>query len=247
MFAKYIEAIWADVVARLSGLISLAFTGAGVYSQAFSGVLGGANAKKFWWLAAAGCFAYANYRVWVDQYKKVRSERPDFQVRIENIYYEYSQGHNNTVLIFALSLINRGARSITRGWRGTIEVNGCTEEMSPIHITSDWVMRIDDQTVTLRPQDLITTKTVEYSMEAGEGKVGRVVFTLDGDRREMLKALNYRVVIAFNDAFGNPWYGTFMPNPKPVVGLGVFPNEQGSISATPTKRMRKRTLGRDSN
>jgi hypothetical protein len=157
---------------------------------------------------------------------------PNFEMEIEQVYHEFSESNNNTVLIFAINLINRGAPSITRGWRGECEINGYKEKMNPIHMTGTWIIRRGNQTLTIRPEDQITTKTFERRVETGEGKVGRIFFTMPGKRYDQLQTLNFRAVITFTDFLGKTCSANFVPHPTPLVGVDIYPGEMGEILAT---------------
>jgi hypothetical protein len=163
---------------------------------------------------------------------KLSVNRPDFEMEIEQVNHEFSESDDNTVLIFAINLINRGAPSITRGWRGVCEINGYTEKMNPIHITGSWVIRKGNQKLTIRPDDQITTKTFERRVETGEGKVGRIFFTLHGKRYDQLQSLNFRAIITFTDFLGNSCSASFVPHPTPLIGVNIYPGEIGEILAT---------------
>jgi len=70
---------------------------------------------------------------------------------------------------------------------------------------------------------------VETRVETGEGKSGRIFFTLPGDRQDALRSLNYKVAIAFHDFLGKPTSSIFVPSPKPVTGVSTYHGEKGEI------------------
>lgn len=152
MFTEYVVAIWSDMVARMSGIASLIFTGLSVYSPVFSGTTGASYARYFFAFVAVSCFLYANFRVWCDEHLKVVSGSPGFSLVIEQMHYEFSPANANTAFIFAVGILNRGAPSITRGWKGVFEINGVSEPMNPINISGQWVIRVGNQSVTLHPR-----------------------------------------------------------------------------------------------
>ena len=202
-----------------------------MYSPVFAGTTGASYARYFFVFVAASCFLYANFRVWCDEYVKVVSGSPGFSLVIEQMHYEFSPANQNTAFIFAVGILNRGAPSITRGWKGVFEINGVSEPMNPINISGQWVIRVGNQSVTLRPEDQITAKTFERRVETGEGKVGRILFTLQGDRTEQIKSLQFCVVISFADFLGKFVSQRFMPDPRPLRGVDTYPTELGQILA----------------
>ena len=233
MVSTYLQALWFDMVARMSGLASLAFTVVGVFSQAFSGALGGSRARTFCWIAAAICFVYANYRTWLDEHRKAVSSQPDFQLTIERLDFEYLQSVKKTAYLFAVTLINRGAPSITTTWKALYEVGNSQEVMEHIHLADKWLVRYGYQQLTLYPKDFITTKTAEQRVETGDAKHGRLLFFLPGDRTEQVRAAQFKVQIALHDFRGQRVIGTFTPNALPLTEIGVFPGEHGEIITPP--------------
>jgi hypothetical protein len=229
MFSIYLKVVWSDVVARMSSIASLLFTAGAVYSQTFNGQTGPQYARYFWWCAAGVCFVIANYRAWADEHEKRISSEPKFEMTIEQAHWEYSETNKNTVLIFAVNLVNKGAPSITRGWKGGIEINGIREEMNFIHLAGKWVITNNNQRVNLLPKDQITAKTSERRVETGEGKAGRVFFTLSGNRMDVLNTKNFKACLAFHDFTGKPCTQIFVPHPSPLVGVSTYSGEEGEI------------------
>ena len=76
---EYLRALWSDLVARLSGIASVILTAIGATRKA------GLPSWTFW-VAAAVCFIFASFRVWLKQYQAVqaanaeiaRLQRPKF-------------------------------------------------------------------------------------------------------------------------------------------------------------------------
>jgi hypothetical protein len=225
----YLECLWDDVIARMGGLMSLAFTIAGVYSTWFSGDTGAGHARDYFWAGAVLCFLFANYRIWANEHAKVVSSRPDILVIPEQINWEPGPS-GGTVLIFAVSLLNRGAATVTTGWGGTIQFGtGNPENLAPFLITSSWLISIGGQQVTLHPRDQIQAKTMERRLETGEGRTGRVFFTLAGDRINQLQAANFTAKVYCHDFVGKRAEGIFRPHGPLVTGVAVYPGEEGSI------------------
>jgi hypothetical protein len=237
MLLDYLSAIWSDVLARLGGIVALLFTAAGVFSQTFSGSLGGDRARKFWWLAAALCFALSSYRVWAEERQKRISTMPDFVLVIEQIHYEYMADDDVTVMIFAATLVNRGAPSIVQGWSGTIEVNDIAEKMRFFNLADRWIITRGNQRVTLRPKDQLDHKTIQSRVLTGEGKAGRLFFNVPGDRMALLQSLHYKVTILCHDFTGKRFESVFTPSPVPVIGVSTYADEEGEIIPNENRSM----------
>ena len=229
MFPAYCSALWTDVVARMSGLASLVFTGLGVYSPWFSGQQGTLFARKFCWIAAILCFLYANFRLWADEHTKVISQKPKLEMVVEEIHYEYQPTRSQTALIFAVSLTNSGAPSIAKNWRGLFSINGVKEPLHLFHLTDRWTIARDQQKLTILPKDQIILKTLESKLDTGDCRIGRLFFDLPGNRVDQLRALNYEVAISCSDFQGKAVVGTFRPSPTPITGVKIFPGETGGF------------------
>ena len=231
MLKKYLTAIWNDVVAKMSGVMSLLFTLAGTYSSVFAGARGSGYAKAFLWLAALLCFLYANYHIWVEEHQKVVSSRPRFSLAIEHLAWEYSSQDDKTTFVFAVYLVNSGAPSIAQKWTASYKYGTCNEILVPISLVGEWVIVYAQQKVTVRPEDQITCKTLEARLETGGGRAGRMFFTVNGNRVHQLNTYQFTVEITMRDAWDVPVSATFTPHSTPPTGVPIFPNEKGgSIS-----------------
>lgn len=229
MVGRYFASIWSDMMARMSGLASLVFTVLGVYSQYFIGTGGLSHARYFFWVAAGVCFVFANYRVWADEHRKVISGQPHFTMTIENLRYEYLERSDQTLFIFAVGIVNKGAASITSGWQARYLIAGNSVPMNITYLVDQWVLRMGKEAVTLRPEDQITSKTINHRVETGDGKQGRIFFWLRGDHIAEIRSLQYQVEIEFHDFLGRPWSRTYIPSPNPVTSIGMYPGERGEI------------------
>jgi len=233
MVGKYISALWSDVVARMSGIASLVFTALGTFSPLFSGASGLEYSKQFCWVAAAICFVIANFMVWRREHQEVISQSPAIKMTVEQVRWELGS-NNNTVLIFAVHLVNSGAPSVTHGWHGSIKFGqGGEETLQPFRPVFPWTIQQDAQSVTLRAEDLIVFKTLERRLETGEAKVGRVFYVVSGDRIDQLRAANFTATLGCLDFRGKLVQGRFIPHGALLTGVQIYPSEQGTILPTP--------------
>jgi len=109
--------------------------------------------------ALAGfCLFWASYLAWRDERSKRVSSEPNFTTIVEEIYYEFSPEFENTVLIFAMTIVNKGAPSITQGWKGVIEIDGVREDMRLIHLAGEWIITRGNQRLTLYPKIRLAPK-----------------------------------------------------------------------------------------
>jgi hypothetical protein len=232
MVRKYISAVFETWEGKMSGTASLVLTVIAAYSTYFSGIMGPWRLQTYFWVAAGFTFLYANYKAWSREHKKVISSMPNISLAIEQIRWEYASDKHNTVLILAVNLVNRGAPSITRSWYAVLEIGSSREALSPILISSAWVIRDGNQSATIYPKDQIIAKTMEKRLETGEGKVGRIFFTIPGNRTDQLKTAQFKVHVGFYDFMGKNVEQTFIPNPAPLVGVQIYPSEQGTYDIT---------------
>lgn len=233
MVGTYISALWSDVVARMSGIASLIFTALGTFSPLFSGMQGMEYSKQFCWIAAAICFVIANFMVWRREHKEVISQSPAIKMTVEQVRWELGS-NKDTVLIFAVHLINSGAPSITHSWHGSIKFGqGGEEKIQVFRPVFPWIIQQDGQNATLRAEDLIAFKTLERRLDTGEGRVGRIFYSLPGDRIDQLKAANFTATLGCLDFKGKLVQGKFIPHGALLTGVQIYPAEQGTITPTP--------------
>jgi hypothetical protein len=224
----YLTSLWNDVVARMSGFMSLAFSIAGIYSTWFSGVAGMEHAKNYFWAGAIICFIFANYKIWANEHNKRIAEMPKPTLTAEHLNFEYDDSTKNTMLILAISVINKGAPSVLRGWHASFLVNGAEESMAVAHVQK-WIIRNGNETVTIGPGDQIGAKTGEGRVETGEGRTGRIFFTIRGDKRTQLNSLNFRIRVGCFDFLGKEAFTFFTPSSELPSGVPVYPLEKGEV------------------
>jgi hypothetical protein len=218
----------------MGGVMSLAFTLAGIYSTWFSGNTGMDHAKNYFWAGAALCFIFANYKIWEGEHAKVVSTNPNLALRVEQINWEPSADGKTTVLSFAVNLLNKGAPTVTRGWGGSIEFRaGGRERLAPFLFSGTWTISNGGQYITLYPKDQIQAKTLERRLETGEAKMGRIFFNLDGDRIDQLKAANFVATIYCHDFLGKRADGVFHPHGALLTGVARYPDEEGGFVTSP--------------
>jgi hypothetical protein len=230
----YLAALWNDVVARMCGFMSLAFTVLGVYSTWLTGTIGVEHGKAYFWIGAAICFMLANFKIWASEHAKVVAGSPKLILTIEQINWEDGP-KGNTVVLFAVNLLNAGAPTVTRSWGGDIQFGaGGVEEMKSFLLTGDWKLKNDEQIITLYPKDQIQAKTMEARLETGEGRNGRIFFNLQGSRIDQLKTANFIARIYCHDFLGNRFEGIFRPHGPVITVGGLYPHEEGGfVKPTP--------------
>jgi len=227
MVKLWVLAIMADMVSLMSGIASLAFTVVGIFSSLLSGPHGAEYGKKFCYFAAALCFLYANFRTWAIEHKKVVSGSPDFILNVDGVRWESMENDSSTAMVFAVHLLNRGAPSVTMGWQAMFEMGEHKEVMESFYITSPWILRNGDETVTVQQADQISFKTGKRRVETGEAKTGRIFFKLKVSRHAQLATAQFKVTVSFNDFRSVRFSGVFVPSPLPLKGVSLYPSEQG--------------------
>ena len=231
MFGIYIASVFETMEGKMSGICSLVLTVAATYSTFFSGSQGIEHAKFYLWAAAALTFLFANYTAWKREHKKVVSGKPEIKIWAEQVNWELD-ANNDTVLVFAVYMLNSGAPSITRAWHGSLKIgNGADEKLQVFHLSGEWILARDGQSVTLSSADTIISKTLEKRLETGEGKAGRIFYKIEGDRIDQLKSANFKATIGCLDFQGNLVNTIFTPQGAPLVGVQLYPGEKGGVAA----------------
>ncbi len=224
---EYGTALWADMAARMSGTFAIVFGLWQVYSNAFNGTKGAIHAQWYWWFVAAFCFIFANYRVWVDEHKKVVSQTPLLMICPEHVDWWFQEKDVETVIIVAVTIKNVGAASLADKWAANLVVGGISQSLKAIRVR-DWILPDPSGKAPLhiKPQDQIALKTCEGRIATGEGRNGRAFFSIPGDMRNLLSSLNWNLEISCEDFRRVRFAGYFRPHPGAVLERKAFPNEQ---------------------
>ncbi len=237
MLSEYFQAILSDWVALVSGIASLIFTLAGTFSSVFTGMKGIHAAKTFFWIAAAVCFFVANFRLWADeraQRKKLEAELsgrcPKLILGLSYTIWIYDELVDKTLFFIAANIVNQGEPSVAISWGAEYKIGDSVEPMETFHLNdSGYVVVLGNERLTIRNNDLLNIRTLETPIPRGGHVLGRVFFTIPGNRTEQVKSLQYKIHVHCMDCFGATSETVYTPDPKPSGKLFYHPYEKVEI------------------
>jgi hypothetical protein len=178
------------------------------------------------WLVASGLFffAFGFYKAWSKERDDkeaalARIERPQFEFSLGPLIWRYSEADDKT-LFFALgSILNKGHRSVTRGWSATYRIGAASETMTSFYIRTPFTLPVGDEELVVANSDLLNVKTLESAIERGNVANGRLLWTLPGNRAKQIESCQYSIEVVCQDYESNSYTATYAPDPKPLDRL----------------------------
>lgn len=220
--------LWA--VALMSGSFSIFRELYGIYS-------GTIPARSLFWSCSLIAFVVSAGILWVVEHgeknslkKRLESLKPNLKLSLEGVIYVYDTSLGITVFFLNAYLLNAGEPTIAKSWDATYLVGTSTETMNGSYIRDSYSVTIGRETVTLTNDSLLIPKVLADSIPKGGGKVGRLVFTLPGDRGQQVKSCQYKITVSCYDFEGTKVEATFSPGTAPVDGLKTLPGEKLSVA-----------------
>ncbi|HXT86279.1 MAG TPA: hypothetical protein VN745_04575 [Verrucomicrobiae bacterium] len=182
-------------------------------------------------LVGASIFCIGAFIAWSAENNKYEVEKakhdaPNFDLIIESILTLYNPTQNMTVIVFAAMLTNRGAPSHAIGWRVRYQSNSIDITVKYVSLPQEKVNfgAIGGRTLVLKRQDLLPARCLPM-IERGETKHGRVVFEIQGDRRQEIYSGNAVMRVMFDDNAHRLCEGLFKATGE-VNDLQAYPDEE---------------------
>ena len=210
----------------MSGIFSLTLTFAATYSTFFSGSGGPEHLKTYLWIVAGISFAFANFKAWHGEHKarllaemQLFDRRPRFQFVITEASWRYEENDNKTLFFLMAVIINQGQDSIAVGWAADFNVGATRQTMVPLWLINPYVLQVGTTVTTLTNADLLPAKTRDRPVVRGSLAEGRLLFTLDGDRRSLADGRNFRINVKFYDSNGMEYCSEYTPSLELLADL----------------------------
>jgi len=246
MVSAYFSAIWETWEGKMSGIASLFLTLVATYSTFFAGQEGISRVKVYLWVAAALCFVFANYKAWEKKAKKVQEltlliedRRPKLILAIGGSVWTYDSATNKTVFFLSAELLNQGEPTVAIGWSAKYVMGTFSEPMTSFYIHGFYTVTVGVQKLTVTTQDLLNVKTQSTQIERGGHRGGRLLFTLDGDRRRQIETLQFNIEVSCKDYLFTVYTAKYSPTPQAPGGLHYLPTERVEpINAPPILSVR---------
>lgn len=231
---KFLVAIWADWLARMSGPLTVPFTVAALF------VSTAAYRELFAGLAVLAAMVTC-YRVWVHEYdsadalkQQVEHRRPELMLNIESTLWIFDKERDITVFVLSAYLLNRGEPSVAMSWNARYQIGDVVEDMTGFYLHDDgYRITIGDQELTLTNENLLMPQVLTRRLERGEGKLGRIIFSIPGNRAEQIATNQFTITVGCFDFQGTPCSAAYKPSGVPLPAVMMFPGEKLVSLRTP--------------
>jgi hypothetical protein len=223
----YCKALWKRWWALMSCAV---FTGIGIYAAWYG--------KSNSWIVWVSCittvimFLVASFLAWNEEYKgrliaetQLSDRRPKFVFTLGNVVWLYDKNVNKTVFFLIGGILNQGEPSVAISWSAKYMIGTNSEDMTSFHILGTYVVTLDNKKLSITTDDLLATKTYTKKLERGDQRTGRVLLTVDGDRTEQIKSLQYKIEVTCHDYLFTPYIAYYVPSSRPVDGLHYLATE----------------------
>jgi hypothetical protein len=158
--------------------------------------------------------------------KEIEGKKPRLKMTLESTLTEYDKAKDATVFVLSAYLVNAGEPTIASGWNAKYYVGEGVEKMTGWYVTGTYTIKIGAESLTLTNENLLSAQMLNRQLTRGDGRSGRLMFTLSGDRSTQIKACQYKIVVECLDFEGTSCTATFAPDPNPTVGIKMYPGEQ---------------------
>ena len=186
-----------------------------------------------YWVVGVAGLAFSFYRAWLEQHTEVerlRNEnddrKPRLRLKLESTLYVYDKEKDLTVFVLSAFILNAGAPTVVTGWHGKYIVGSSEEDMKGFYFIDAYDITIGNETITLTNENLIKAQVLTKQLLRGDAKVGRLILTVPGDRRDEVKACKYKIRVECFDFEGTPTLAEFSPDAAPIQGIQMYPGER---------------------
>lgn len=159
--------------------------------------------------------------------KAARNQEPDFALNIENCIWSFDQGTNQTVFVLSTFILNKGAPSVALSWSAQYQFADSNEKMVGFYLRDEgYTITIGNQELKLTNDNLLIPQVLTKRLEKGEAKLGRVIFTLSGNRVAQIETHNFVITTTCFDYRGRPYSAEYRPTTTPLSTVMMYPGEQ---------------------
>jgi hypothetical protein len=156
-------------------------------------------------------------------------DRPNFVFYLGDLIWKFDGEKDRTVFFLGARILNMGGSSITQLWTATYSVGGSSETMKSFYLVGPYVLVIGEEQITFENEDLLNVKTAETVVEKGRAVHGRLLFTVPGNRRDQVNALQHRIEVHFQDYLSNSYSASYTPSSAPLPSLTRHPFEKSQF------------------
>jgi hypothetical protein len=161
-----------------------------------------------------------------NQVVKNETESPKLDLTIETALWVYDLFENLTIFFLSAYLINKGAPTVAKSWKADYRLGEHTEEMTALYLIDSYKIAMKDGELSLTNDNLLVPQVLTKRLEKGDGKLGRLLFTLPGNRLEEIGEHKWDIRIECFDFQETRCVTYFQPTGIPLIGTRIYPGEQ---------------------
>jgi hypothetical protein len=168
--------------------------------------------------------------------KKLNDSLPQLKIELGMVVHTYEQQNDRTIFILSGNIINAGAPTIVPSWIATYTVDGKSEPMNGLYFIDSYSIIIGREKLTLINDNLLSAQVIAKQITRGDGKVGRLVFTVPGNRIQDIEGNKFRILVECFDYLGKKSSAIFAPDGNASPKIHFFPGEKLEILSDDNKK-----------
>jgi hypothetical protein len=168
---------------------------------------------------------------------QIAAGKPQFVLTIETLIWLYDSVHSFTTFVLGAYLVNKGAPSVAMSWTAQYTVDGVTENMTGFYVPNTYLLTVGKETLTITNDTLLQAQVVTKRLETGEAKLGRMIYTVPGDRTQEVHKHEFKIRVQCFDFLGQLTFAEYIPSEVPLEGgMRLYPGERITPPSLDTKQ-----------
>ena len=155
--------------------------------------------------------------------EKLEDRKPNLDLSIESAIWVYEKESNQTVFVLASYLLNRGEPTIAMSWTAKYQCGEKTENMAGSYLRDSYHILVGKDQLTLTNENLLSPQVFIKRLEKGEGKMGRILFTVPGNRLNEIATAKWRIAVQCKDFEGTFCSAEYGPSGVPLTTTLMYP------------------------
>jgi hypothetical protein len=198
------------------------------------------GSKSNTWVVWASCiaavvlFLVASFLAWNEEHgervsaeKKLTDRNPKLSLNIESTIWVFDKELQRMIFVLSAYLLNTGEPSVAMSWRAKYQMGDDVEDMTGFYLRDDgYKITIGDEILTLTNDNLLMPQVLTRRLERGEGKLGRIIFSVPRDRSEQIATHQFVITVTCHDFQGTPCFTAYKPSGVPLPSVMMFPGEK---------------------
>jgi hypothetical protein len=225
-YFRYPLYVFLWMVALMSGTFSL-------FRELYGMYLGTVPARSLFWSCTWIAFVVSAAILWAIEHKnrletqnKLADRKPHLNLNIESAIWIYDKENNQTVFVLASYLVNKGEPTIAMSWGAKYQFGDKVENMTGFYLRDIYQITIGNDQLTLTNDNLLPPQVITNRLERGEGKLGRLLFTVPNNRLDEIATKKWDIKVQCFDFEGTPCLAVYRPTETPLPNTLMFPGEK---------------------